>query len=351
MQPIRVTAFRAAVLFTVVASACDEAPVAPRPSSRQSVRGTPVARQGVEVFSGRRADSVLSLLETGWAQRGHPEYRQTRVAWRKHNGVPATIGDPGLGGPVLAPNADGVIGRDPYAPRPSPKIISHYESLHFGYKNQYVNAPDAVEAEVTFVGDQASMMLNNLSIVGKDGSNFSAAGALGGGGGQSVNCPDVIFGDCENRRHNNAVMMLWGAPICDAHGNGSVSYYVTNLNSTVGVTAGPVSGGATGGPGAAAAGNASIDQTAPACPPPDTTAQKPSVPRDTTNTGDTGGSPTGGAIPPPAAPTGPGLPPVPPPAQPTGPGKTFWCEQVNVYTFVNGVQTLFDSSLECYPET
>jgi hypothetical protein len=237
-----------------------------------------------------------------------------------------------------------LVGGDGGSQRPSPQIISHYEALHFGHVDQYTNVPDGVEAELTFIGDQAEVVLGTLTITNKNGSQFPASGRIAMGSGQIINCTDILFGNCDFKRHLNGVLILYGAPLCDANGSGSVSYYVTSLNQSTGVAFGP---------DASFSANAPIATSAPGCPSADSTnsdPQKPSPGDSTTNTPtvpSVPGSPSG----PPPVYDGPGIPPLPPSYPPPGPAggtEDFWCQTTDTYVYVNGVKTLFTTVIDCY---
>jgi hypothetical protein len=344
MQTNLSMAFRAAILLSGLAAGCSDTPVGPRERSHAPVQGALGSLLHTESFSGARADSVLRLLDAGW--HDHGDARQNRLSWRRAHGVPDSVGDPGLPKPiVLQPIADLVIG-DGGSLRPPPQVISHYEALHFGHVDPYTNAPDAVEAELTFIGDQAEIVLGNLTITGKNGSQYPANGRIAMGPGQIINCADILFGSCDLKRHLNGLLTVYGAPLCDANGNGSVSYYVTNLNQTMGVF-GPI-----GGDGSVSA-NAPIGTSAPPCPSADDTNSDPRKPSpgdsttSTPNVPSVPGSPSG----PPPVYDGPGIPPLPPsyPApRPAGGTEDFWCQTTNTYQYVGGVRTLFTTVIDCY---
>jgi len=338
MQKKFTTAFRVAVLLSGLAG-CTDAPVAPRQQSRGPEQNDPVSFAHADAFSGARADSVLRALDAGW---DHGEARQRRIAWRRAHGVPDSIGDPGLPKPIVM-QPDRLLVTDGGSPRPASQIIAHYEALHFGHVDQYMNVPDGVEAEVTFIGDQAEIVLGSLTITGDNGSQYQKNGRIAMGPGQLTSCTDILLSSCDFRRHLNGALILSGAPVCDANGSGSVSYYITNLNVPLGSSGadGPVSA------------NAPIGTAAPRCPIADTTKAAPTTnPSDTTSDTPTvpeapGGSPAG----PPPIYDGPGAPPLPPsypPPRTDGAPEDFWCQTTNTYVWINGVKTLFTTVIDCH---
>ncbi|HZI41236.1 MAG TPA: hypothetical protein VFD67_06015 [Gemmatimonadaceae bacterium] len=339
MQTKLSTAFRAAVLGSALVAACNDTPVGPR--ERAPVQGA-LGLTHTESFSGASADSVLRLLDAGW--HDHGAARQARLSWRRAQGVPDSVGDPGLPKPILfQPTAD-LLGEAGTGVRPAPQVISHYEALHFGRADQYMNVPDGVEAEVTFFGDQADIELANLTIASSSGAQFPASGRIAFGAGQLTYCTDILFGNCDYKHHLNGVITVSSAPVCDARGNGSVSYYVTNLNQSVGF--GTTSDGSV-------SANAPISATAPTCPSADSINSGPTKPgSDSTTQNPTDPSlPTGSPSGPPPAPEGPGIPPLPPSYPPPSTGGTaeFWCQTTRIYTYVDGVRTLFVTVIDCYP--
>ena len=343
MQTRFSTAVRAAVLLTALVAGCNDAPLAPRRRLAAPTVNT-TAEGRVQTFSGAQADSVMNVLEAGWTRNGHPEYRQARLAWRKTNGVPDSIHVPTPNDPIVItmPNAY-MYGEETL--RPPPQILSHFEALHFGHQDRYMNVPDGVEAEVTFVGDQADMTVTSLTITGTSGSSYSRSGRIAMGPGQMISCTDVSFGACDNRRHLNGVMVLSDAPTCDATGSGTVNHYVTNI--TPPISFGPISAG--NGSDQSASAVASVSSSAGPCssddghqPSADTTASTPTSPPP--------GTPAG----PPPGYDGPGVPPVPPsyaPPRIDGGTESFWCETVELYVYPNGVRTLFGTEIHCYRST
>jgi len=346
MQTRFATAVRAAVLLTALVAGCNDAPLAPRQRSAAPTVNT-AAGGRVQTFSGAQADSVMNVLEAGWTRNGHPEYRQARLAWRKTNGVPDSIHAPTPDDLVVItmPNAY-LYGEETL--RPPPQIFAHFEALHFGHQDKYMNVPDGVEAEVTFIGDQADITVTSLTITGTNGSPYSRSGRIAMGPGQIMSCTDVSFGACDNRHHLSGVMVLSDAPSCDAQGTGTVNYYVTNI--TPPISFGPISSG--GGDQSASA-VASVSSSAGPCSS-DNGGQPPHDPStDTTSTAPTTPPPGSPAGPPPGY-DGPGVPPLPPsypPPRIDGGTEDFWCEQVDIYVYVGGLRTLFGTEIYCYRST
>jgi hypothetical protein len=348
MQTRFSTAVRAAVLLTALVAGCNDAPLAPRQRSAALTVNT-AAGGRLQTFSGARADSVMNVLEAGWTRNGHPEYRQARLAWRKANGVPDRIhvATPDDRVVITMPNAY-LYGEETL--RPPPQILAHFEALHFGHQDKYVNVPDGVEAEVTFIGDQADITVTSLAITGTNGSPYSQSGRIAMGPGQIMSCTDVSFGACDNQRHLNGVMVLSDAPTCDAQGSGTVNYYVTNI--TPPISFGPISTGS-GGSDQSASAVASVSSSAGPCSS-DNGGQPPHDPStDTASTAPTSPPPGSPAGPPPGY-DGPGVPPLPPsypPPRIDGGTEDFWCEQVDIYVYVGGLRTLFGTEIYCYRST
>jgi hypothetical protein len=347
MQSRFSTAFRAAVLLSALVAGCNDAPFAPRQRSAAPTAATAGADQ-VQAFSGAQADSVMNVLEAGWTRNGHAEYRQARLAWRKTNGVPDSVHVPGLEDPIVItlPNAY-LYGEETM--RPPPQILSHFEALHFGYSDQYTSVPDGVEAEVTFVGDQADITVASGTITRNSGSTYSLSGRIAMGPGQIIGCTDGVFGACDNRRHLNGVLVLPAAPTCDARGNGTVSYYVTNITPPISVSYDPTSFGSAGNGDQSASAAAVVSSSAGPCPS-DSGQPKQSPSSDSTSNAPAPPPPGSPAGPPPGY-DGPGVPPLPPSYPPSGVGggtADFWCERVDVYGYVGGVRTLFTTEIHCY---
>jgi len=236
--------------------------------------------------------------------------------------------------------------------RPPPQLLSHFEALHFGYHDSYMSVPDGIEAEVTFVGDQAEITALSVTITGNKGSSYSTTGRIAVGSGQIISCGDVIFGGCDTRRHLGGVMVLNDAPTCDARGNGTVSYYVNNINPPISIGYSPTSIGSAGNNDQSASAVAYVSSSAGPCSSDDgQPKQDPSA--DTTSNVPTTLPPGSPAGPPPVY-DGPGVPPLPPsypPPRIDGGTDGFWCEQVDIYVFIGGVRTLFATEIHCYRST
>ncbi|HEY2378416.1 MAG TPA: hypothetical protein VGH98_20725 [Gemmatimonadaceae bacterium] len=338
------TAFRAAVLLTLAVAACNDAPLAPRGRTPQPKSEASLRQGNTQTFSGRQADSVMRVFDVAWA-RSHPEYQNARRAWRKANGIPDSAGDPRLTPIPITPNAL-LAGDESGTYRSPPKIISHYEALHFGQVDKSSNVPDGIEAEAVFVGDQAEISVQSVTITGKDGSTYSSSGEMAQGPGQLINCTDAVLGTCDNRRRLNGVMALNGAPTCSASGSATVGYYVSNVNLPVSIGLGPVSTGSSGNNESSVAANAQVTSQASPCSSGDDGGQQPT---DSTNaTPPTGpvGVPSG----PPPPPTGPNAPYYPPVSYPPTTGGTgtvsFHCEQGDIYYY----GALFETRITCYPD-
>ena len=331
------TALRVAVLLTLSVAACNDAPLAPR---RKPPQGVPRAanRAGVQVFSGPSADSVVRAFDAVWARNSHPNYQQLRHAWRKANGIPDNIGDPGVFPfPWIRPNA--AVTEGDGSVKPPPKILSHFEALHFGHVDQSMNVPDGIEAEVTFIGDQAEIEAGSVTITGNDGSTYQGNGKIAQGPGQLINCTDALSGTCDNRRRLSGVMVVPSAPTCDASGFGTVNYFAMNVSTPLGVNLGSVSSGTDGTQSTTSASGLVSSSASPCSSGVDGGQQS----ADSTQTAPTGpiGAPSGPAPPP----TGPNVPYAPPPPTSGGTTTTFHCEQVKVYYF----GMLFETTIVCYP--
>ena len=348
MQSRFSTAFRAAVLLSALVAGCNDAPLAPR--QRSSAPTLTAGGGPVQAFSGAQADSVMRVLEAGWTRNGHPEYRQARLAWRKTNGVPDSIHVPKLEdlAVVTPPNAY-LYGEETL--RPPPEVLSHIEALHFGHRDQYTSVPDAIEAEVTFIGDQADITVASGTITDNNGSTYPLSGRIAMGAGQIISCSDFVFGGCDNRRHLNGVLLFSSAPTCDASGNGTVNYYVSNITPPMSVGYDPTSVGSTGGGNQSASALAPVSSSGGPCPS-DNGQPKPDPSTDSTSNAPAPPPPGAPAGPPPGY-DGPGVPPLPPsyPTPNTGGTADFWCEKVEVYGYVGGVRPLFTTEIYCYRST
>lgn len=318
------TAYRAAVLLTLGAVACD-APLAPRhqPSRPADITSS---QAGVHVYAGRLADSVVHGFDAVWARGSLTDYRELRRAWRKANGISDSVGDPRFTPWPMAPSVILTSGDGSY--QPPPRVLSHYEALHFGYATQSTNVPDGVEAELTFVGDQADISLSNLTITTTSGRSYPFSGPIAQGPGVIMGCSDVVFTGCGTERRLNGAVTLGAAPTCNAYGSGSVSYNVANFNTSLGTIAG--AGSST----MSAAAMGAISGTAMSCP--DTGAPKSDPTKPTDSTGTSAGSP-----PPPASP-----PPTSDPLPPSTAGVVvhLQCEQGDLYQ--DGY--LVDTVITCY---
>lgn len=350
MPPIQHAVLRGAVLFTLTwATGCHDSPLQPHPATPQrSVEPSPAASR--RTLSGRAADSLMSVLETHLASQGHPEYRETRVAWRKLHGVPERIretGEPAARNAAIAELGDGTDG----TLKPSPRIISHYEKLYFGRNDEYFRLPTAVNAEMTFVGDVGDIQLGSLTITRNSGSSpYQASGRITAGSGQLLNCLDGFFAACGNEKYLGGMLILDGAPVCDARGSGNVNYYANNVNSSFGTALlGSFSSSTPGGIEGSTSSNGSVDGIAPACVPP------PAPPKGTdggediggngTNQGD--GSTAGGT---PGTGTPESWPPPPSPYDPSPTGPVGWdCSGVVMSQLIGDEQIVLAEAYVCRP--
>jgi hypothetical protein len=334
MQTVRALALPAAIFVGLFTGACQDAPFEPRPTASQPLAAPPTRLVGGRAFSGEAGDSVMDVLEADWARLGRPEYRQLRLDWRKSYGVPQHVKN-SANSPRLEPNAilDGAGGIE------LPRIISHYEALRFGRHDWNFNIATAVEAEMTFIGDFGETALGALTITRKiGGSPYVRSGRIAIGGGEIVNCADVSFGGCDNRRHLGGVLILDGAPDCDAKGSGNVNYFVSNANSSMGIDLlpSPVSIGTNGSSTGGVASNGLLDMAAPPCNTDNVPAAPPPPPPDY----------PGGPVPDPQ----PWEPPPGDPAPPPAPGPVvFFCSGVVMSQIVGDVKILLAEAYVCYP--
>ena len=339
---------RGAVLVGLFVGACRDAPLEPRTPNRQPL-GIPTLQQAkVQVFSGVRADSVLDVLDKSWAKAGHPEYRQRRREWRRHNGIGKGDGSrlPPMSRETV-PITGTVDGTEQF--ESPPRIMSHYEALHFGYLGRSLNIPDGVEAEMVFVGDQGQIGLASLTITRKSGGTpYTTSGQIVLGPGDLVGCADTFLAECANTRRLGGVALLPDAPRCDATGAGAVNYTAMNIKASVSVGTGFTSvatGGTTSGESVVTAAN--INQIAPPCPPPDDSTKPPPPPQAVDTVVVT--TPIGGSATDPIGIAGPTLVPTSEVNDPAGtPYQEFWCEQVDLYEIINGNRFLIESKIECY---
>ena len=336
-------ALRGATLAALLAGACRDAPLEPRPSARLPLGAGPQSSR-VQTFSGARADSVLEVLEAAWAAHGHPEYGQARHEWRQRNGVEGQSKSPRT---PPAHDETPIIGNDG-ALRPPPRIISHNEALRFGWLNRDGGVPNSVEAEMVFIGDAGQITLNSLTITrSAGGAPYTGAGVIAVGPGEIVNCADALFGDCDNRRHLGGVILFPDAPRCDASGTGSVTFFATNLKAGLSVGAYGVSVSLGGVPdGASVSQGYGLNQRAAPCTTDGDDHNDPQSPTsDSTNSGSptgAGGVPTNPLDPPATWPTPPSSDPHP------APYVDLWCQETDSYLVINGYPFLVDSVINCY---
>ncbi|MFL5613493.1 MAG: hypothetical protein ACJ796_07535 [Gemmatimonadaceae bacterium] len=336
MPPIRSSALRGAIAITLFTAACGDTAVEPNPTHALPRAAELTTTLTTHSFSGRAADSMLKVLETGWARIGRGDERNARLAWRKRNGVPDSVHDSLLAPPQVAPNVNlAVVTSD--VERPAPIVLTHFEQLHWGYRDAYLNLPASIAAEMAFSGDNGEISVGNFTMTAtQTGYNYKGGGQVAAGPGEIINCSDVLLDQCSNRRHLGGVLTLQNAPFCDATANGNVTYSATNGSTSTGQT---IFGGViSSGSGGSTSISVGISGTAPSCqtaqaPPP---VQQPQTPTD----------PGGGPTPPP--PSAPWVPDPPPPPTNTGP-VNFYCGTVLIYQNVNGEDHLLAEADVCFP--
>ena len=248
------TAIPAAVILTLVAGACQDAPVAPRaegvaPDTARAADLPP----GVRIFSGQSADSAMNAIVNAWAALGHPEYRARRDAWRAKERAPNAIAaiDVAGGGPPK-PNRDEMEN----ASKPDPRILDHHEDLYF--TNPGSTIPGGVNGWMKFVGDEGKIDVGTVTFTGASWRTFPG-GTIASGAGSPANCRDVIFAECGATKVMEGALVLQRAPSCDANGQAYVSYMAFNVSGSQSAL-GPLTGSQT-----VAASTAPVFGTAPHC--------------------------------------------------------------------------------------
>jgi hypothetical protein len=188
------------------------------------------------------------------------------------------------------------------------------------------------------------IQLASLSIAkNSGGSPSSFSGRIALGPGEVITCTDIIFGDCDGRKHLSGLLVLNGVPSCDARSSGNLTYYAANLYAPIGVTQlpTPISVSAGGNLDGAAATNSSLDSAAPPCdtsPPTDNPSPAPEPPAP--------GNPTGpDPDPQPWVPTGAAEPYAPR----GGPPVVFFCSGVTISQIDGDLHLLLVDALVCYP--
>ena len=235
----------------------------------------------------------------------------------------------------LAPNA--ILTSD--GSTTMPQILSHYEKFSFGWHTASSSVPSAVNAEMTFIGDDGEIDLANVTVTPDGGgAPFSASAQMALGPGQIVNCADVTLGGCNNH-HLSGVAPLSGAPDCNARASGTIAYWAAVVRSSLGFSWGPIST-YTGSGLTTFSTSAPFSATAPTC----TTQQSTSGGSDSTGTSGTG------TVGPPPAPTGPNVPVAPPPPASAPTGGGFVCQQTDLYQLIGTNLTLLSTTIDCYPE-
>ena len=252
------------------------------------------------------------------------------------NDVPLAPRPPATDG--LAPNA--ILTSDGST---MPQILSHNEKLSFGWHTASSSVPSAVNAEMTFIGDDGEIDLANVTVTPDSaGAPFTNSAQMALGPGQIVNCADVTLGSCNNH-HLSGVASLSGAPDCNARASGTIAYWAAVVRSSLGFSWGPIST-YTGSGLTTVSSSAPFTATAPRCA---TTQQQGTTGGTSGDSSSTSGT---GTVGPPPPPTGPNVPVAPPPYSPPPSGGGFVCQQTDVYQIIGTTRTLFSSVIDCYPD-
>lgn len=315
MIRIRSTALPAAVTVLLLVGACQDAPSGPQSPARPAIIRAPEANSpGVQIYSGRRADSVATAILTAWSLHGHPEYLAERKASLRNLHLAALAAGRLAAGNtpaqfLLADDGSTGVYKDP------PQIFDHHENFYFGNSS---GIQSLLDASMSFVGDRGRIFAN-VTVTGT-GPTVAQSQTLADGGGVPINCSDVVFGICSSRFLQGS-MVLSSAPHCDAHATGSATYTAQNTDVTVGSVAplSPTSGGYSGLPATTVA---PIDATSGAC-----TDDNGTVAGSGGSTGGSSGADGSGGNP---APTWPAPQPSAPADQPPPP-LSFHCETVQWY--------------------
>jgi len=243
--------------------------------------------------------------------------------------------------PVVMPDAI-ITGTD--GSTTMPQILSHAEQFYFGSHTQTSSVPSGVNADMTFIGDDGEIDLASVTVTPDSGAApYVTSGRISLGPGDIVSCLDVTLGGCSNR-HLAGVMILSGAPDCNARASGTIAYYAAVVRTTLGFAWGPIS--TTTGLTTVST-SAPFTATAPRCGSTATTSDGQQSTDSTTTT------PGTGTVGPAPAPTGPNVPAPPPPTQPptSGAGGGFYCQQTDLYSVYGGTRTLISTVIDCYPDT
>jgi hypothetical protein len=278
MDPQWTRALPGALIVMILASACQDAPLAPRAPATRADQPRDGLRQ--MVFSGRSSDSLVEHVMLQWARRGHPEYGRAIDAWRRRElgttrpGLLPAAPDPGA-----APSR--LITGDAETIKAPPNVLTHREALHFGWSGGGSSIPTIVEGEMTFVGDVGRITLTALTITSKTGVSYVNGGDLAQGPGQLINCADVTLSSCSSSRRLAGSVSLGTVPNCDASAYGSLQYTAQNVQATYATSTVPTYPVNTGGDNTDTfSASAALQATANPCP----------VNTDTTNASSTTGS-------------------------------------------------------------
>jgi hypothetical protein len=147
-----------------------------------------------------------------------------------------------------------------------------------------------------------------------------------------------MVSQCGNSKHLSGVLLLSGAPVCDASGNGNVNYYAQNLASSLGLQIMPL--GSSSGIAASWSTNGAIGTAAPPC-------ENVTPPSGGDETGGETSQPTGGTG---AAPSPDPWepPPVPPPPKDNDGPTTLYCSGVIMSQIINGESFFLAEAQVCY---
>lgn len=261
-----------ALVLSVLAGACQDAPSGPR---APAARATPPTVASARTFSGASSDSLVDLVLNEWARLGHPEYRREVDAWRqKYVGTVHPAALPNAPDPRATPRSALITDTGESSVSPA-AIFDHREALHFGSS---AGIPALLEGEMTFTGDLGKISVGSFSITSKSGAAHTVTGDLVIGSGQLVSCQDATQTPCGSKRLAGSIPVN-DAPVCDASASGNLLYNAQNIQSTFGVSTDPLSTVNTGDNTAQAASlSAQVNATAPACattPPPPPPYQPP----------------------------------------------------------------------------
>ena len=254
-----------ALVLSVLAGACQDAPSGPRPPA---ARATPPTVASANPFSGASSDSLVDRVLDQWARLGHPEYRREVDAWRqKYVGTIHPAALPNAPDPRATPRS--ALITDTEEPTVSPAaVFDHREALHFGSSS---GIQTILEGEMTFAGDLGRISVGSFSITSKSGAAQTVSGDLVIGSGQLLNCLEAVLAPCGSKRLAGSIPVN-NAPVCDASASGNLLYNAQNVQSTYGVSTAPLSSVNTGDNTAQAVSvSAQVNAAAPACaitPPP-----------------------------------------------------------------------------------